>query len=388
MASLLLAVIYLAFISTGLPDSLLGSAWPLMVGGFEVPLSYAGVISTIIFSGSIAASLFSDRLLRRFGVGMVTAGSTLLTVIGMVGFSLAPSFPMLCLAAVPYGLGSGAIDTALNNYVALHYAARHMNWLHCCWGVGASLGPYIMGAAVSANQGWRMGYGWNAVIQAVLTLVLFLSLPLWKKNGDRGMTKKESEPSIGLVGAVKLPGVKAMMLAFVGYCGFESTVNLWTSSYLVEFKHINADAAASLASLFFMGITIGRFVSGFVADRVGDRNMIRLGAGVIFLGAALIALPIASEGIALVGFLLIGIGAAPIYPSLVHAIPHHFGTTHSRAVTAAQMAGASTANTLMPPLFGVVAQYVNIGFFPLFMGAFIALMLGMYELVCRKRARK
>lgn len=385
MASLLLAVIYLAFISTGLPDSLLGSAWPLMVGGFEVPLSYAGAISTIIFSGSIVASLCSDRLLRRFGVGMVTAGSTLLTVVGMVGFGLAPSFPVLCLAAVPYGLGSGAIDTALNNYVALHYAARHMNWLHCCWGVGASLGPYVMGAAVSANQGWRMGYGWNALIQAGLTLILFLSLPLWKKNGDRSMAKKESEPSIGLVGAVKLPGVKAMMLAFVGYCGFESTVNLWTSSYLVEFKHIGADTAASLASLFFMGITIGRFVAGFVADRFGDRAMIRLGAGIIFLGAGMIALPVTGEMVALVGFLLIGIGAAPIYPSLVHAIPGHFGKEHSRAVVAAQMAGASTANTLMPPIFGVVAQYVNIGFFPLFIGAFIALMLWMYESVSRKQ---
>ena len=378
MFSLLLPFIYLAFVGLGLPDSLLGSAWPLMVDQLQVPLSYAGIISMIISCGTITSSLFSDKLTHRFGAGIVTAVSISFTALALLGFSLCNSFPLMCLLAIPYGLGAGAVDAALNNYVALHYAARHMNWLHCFWGVGASIGPYIMGWVIQANHGWRMGYGVVSSIQILLAISLFFTLPLWKRQTGGPVSEKSAAP-ISLRKAVSLRGVKEVLLAFFCYCAFESTAILWASTYLVEFKAVDPEQAATFASLFLAGITLGRFISGFVADRIGDKNMMRIGIMVIVLGLALIMLPVSAALSALLGLILIGLGAAPIYPAIIHSTPTLFGKENSHAVVGIQMASAYCGSLLMPPAFGILAQYVHIGIFPFYMAMFVVIMLWMTE---------
>ncbi len=383
MVSLLLPLIYVAFISLGLPDSLLGSAWPLMVGEFSVPLSYAGIVSMIISGGTIVSSLLSDAMTRKLGTGLVTAVSVLLTAAALFGFSVSNAFWMLCLFAVPYGLGAGAVDTALNNYVALNYASRHMSWLHCFWGVGASVGPYIMGWAVGANYGWRSGYGIISGIQIILTLILFLSLPIWRKKSVENSVSEDTGAPVGIGAALKIKGVKAILIAFFGYCAFEATAGLWASSYLVEYHGVDTETAASFASLFFLGITAGRFLSGFVADRIGDTNMIRIGIAVITCGVVLMALPIHTAFTALVGLVIIGLGAAPVYPSVIHSTPNRFGKENSQAVVGIQMASAYCGSTFMPPVFGLIAQYINIAIYPYYMALFVLLLFVMTERVNR-----
>ena len=380
MFSLLLAIIYAAFISLGLPDSLLGSAWPIMVGELSVPLSYAGIISMIVSAGTIVSSLFSDKLTRKLGAGLVTALSVLLTAAALFGFAASNSFLMLCLVAIPYGLGAGAVDAALNNYVALRYASRHMSWLHCFWGVGATVGPYIMGWAIGADHGWRTGYGIIGVIQIALTAVIFFSLPLWKKRTLCG-EGEDYEAPIGIRGALKIKGVKSVLLAFFGYCAFESTAGLWASSYLVEYRGVSAETAAFFASLFYLGITAGRFISGFIADRLGDRNMIRLGVGIMASGLILIALPVKGEIFSLIGLVVIGLGGAPVYPSIIHSTPTNFGKENSHAIVGIQMASAYTGSTLMPPVFGFLAQHVSISLYPLYIAFFVLLLFVMTERV-------
>lgn len=381
MYSLLLAIIYLAFISLGLPDSLLGSAWPVMVGELSVPVAYAGIVSMIISAGTIVSSLLSDKLTRKLGAGLVTAVSVLLTAGALFGFSVSNSFLMLCVLAVPYGLGAGAVDAALNNYVALHYASRHMSWLHCFWGVGATVGPYIMGWAIGASHGWRTGYGTVSVIQFVLTAILFASLPLWKKKSDETDKAENYEAPIGIRDAVKIKGVKAILVAFFGYCAFESTAGLWASTYLVEYKAVDANTAATFASLFYLGITVGRFVSGFVADRFGDKNMIRIGLCVMAAGVVLIVLPLPTVVCALIGLIISGVGAAPVYPSVIHSTPSHFGKENSHAIVGIQMASAYMGSTLMPPVFGFIAQYINIAVYPFYLAILVVLQFIMTERV-------
>lgn len=371
MVHILIAVIYLAFISLGLPDALLGAAWPVMAPEMGAGLSWAGVVSMIISVGTVVSSLLSDRLTKSFGAGLVTAVSALLTAGALLGFAAADAFWMLCLLAIPYGLGAGAVDAALNNYVAVHYTSRYMNWLHCFWGLGASIGPYIMGWALGTGHGWRTGYGAVGAIQIAMTAVLFLTLPLWKKT----QADAAQEQSGGLAKAVRVPGVKQILMAFFCYCALEATAFLWSASFLVEFKEIDAQTAASLASLFYLGMTFGRFVSGFVADRMGDENMIRLGAGGMVLGLVLIALPVKSTAVSLAGLLTLGLGAAPVYPAIIHATPTHFGKENSQAIVGIQMACAYVGMTLAPPVFGVLAQHVSMGLFPWFMGVFL---LGMW----------
>lgn len=381
MFSLLLAIIYIAFIGLGLPDSLLGSAWPLMVGELEVPLSHAGIITMIICAGTIVSSLLSDKLTRKLGAGLVTAVSVSLTAGALLGFSLSNSFWVLCILAIPYGLGAGAVDAALNNYVALHYASRHMSWLHCFWGVGATVGPYIMGWAIGASHGWRSGYGIVSAIQIVIAVALFLSLPLWRKKKEKSVEEEGYEAPIGLGDVLKIKGVKAILLAFLGYCAFESTAGLWASSYLVEYRNVDAETAAFFASMFYLGITVGRFLSGFVADHFGDKNMIRIGVGLMCCGVVLVALPIPSVAVALAGLVILGIGAAPVYPSVIHSTPAHFGKENSHAVVGIQMASAYCGSTFMPPLFGLIAQHINIAFYPYFLAIFVLLLLVMTERV-------
>lgn len=383
MTHLLLAIIYLSFISLGLPDSLLGAAWPSMYPQFQVPVSYAGIISMIICLGTIFSSLQSDRLTRRFGTGRVTAVSVAMTALALLGFSLSGSFWMLCLLAIPYGLGAGGVDASLNNYVALHYASRHMSWLHCMWGVGTSIGPYFMALALTGGQGWNGGYRYIALIQIGLSLILFLSLPLWKgRTADAAEGGRQDTGPLPLREVLRIPGAKEVMLAFFCYCALESTAMLWGSSYLVLHDGLTAERAASFASLFCIGITLGRGISGFLTFRLSDTAMIRLGQGIILAGAAALLLP-SGESSAVVGLVLLGLGCAPVYPCIIHSTPAHFGAERSQAVIGVQMASAYVGSCLMPPLFGLLANHISANLFPVYLLALLVLMVFMHERLIR-----
>ena len=381
MYSLLLAIIYLAFISLGLPDALLGSAWPSMYVQFGVPVSYAGAISMIIAVGTVVSALMSDALTRRLGTGRVTAISVLLTAAALFGFSMSSSFWMLCLWAVPYGIGAGCVDAALNNFVALHYASRHMSWLHCMWGIGASVGPYVMGYALSGGHGWPAGYRYIAVIQAALTVILLLSLPMWKKGVQAAQDEDARSERPGFRALIKTPGAKSIMLAFFCYSAIENTSGLWASSFLVLHHGISEELAARFASLFYIGITAGRALCGFITAKLSDTSMIRLGQGVLLLGAALLIVPV--DEAALAGLVLIGLGCAPIYPSIIHSTPEHFGASRSQAMIGLEMASAYTGTTLMPPLFGLIANHIDVGLLPCFLLVFWLIMLLAHERVVK-----
>ncbi len=386
MFQLLLIIIYLAFISLGLPDSLLGSAWPSMYQEFSVPVSYAGGISMIIAAGTIVSSLQSDRLTKKLGTGKVTAISVLMTAIALFGFSISHSYIALCLWAVPYGLGAGSVDASLNNYVAIHYESRHMSWLHCMWGVGAAAGPYAMEYALTGGQSWNMGYRYISIIQITLTVILFLSLPLWKKQttDNTGQEEKEAESKpLSLGQIVKIPGAKEVMIAFFCYCAIEQTAGLWASSYLVLNRGLSAETAAGFASLFFIGITAGRAASGFLTMKLGDTQMIRLGQGIILFGIALLILPLGST-CALVGLILVGLGCAPVYPSIIHSTPENFGKDKSQAMIGVQMASAYVGTCLMPPIFGLIANHISVSLFPVYLLIILVLMAIMYEKMLSK----
>ena len=387
MIHLLLAVIYLSFISLGLPDSLLGAAWPSMYQGFGVPVSYSGVIFCIISVGTVISSLESDRLTRRLGAGWVTAISVGMTAAALFGFSVSNSFWALCLWAIPYGLGAGSVDAALNNYVALHFASRHMSWLHCMWGIGASVGPYIMGAALSTNAGWHMGYRVIGLIQIVLTAIILLSLPLWKSAAANAEAQtKTSAKALTLKEIFRIPGVKAVLITFFCYCSLEQTTSLWASSYLVLAKGIAPETAAGFASLFFIGITAGRALCGFLTLKWNDTQMVRIGVVTIALGVAAMLLPL-GETVTLAGLTLIGLGCAPIYPSIIHSTPAHFGADKSQAIIGVQMASAYIGNCLMPPLFGMIANHTTISIFPYYLLVILVVMGYMHE-VLEKETRE
>ena len=379
MGSLLIAIIYIAFISLGLPDSLLGSAWPVMYTELNVPLSYMGIISMIIALGTIFSSLASDFLNRKLGTGLVTAISVLMTAAALFGFSAARSFVLLCIIAVPYGLGAGAIDAALNNYVALHYSSKHMSWLHCFWGIGTSASPYIMGFCLTSGLGWQKGYFSVSLIQFALTAVLFLSLPLWKKRTDG--SQEQNSNIVGLRGAFKIKGVPYVLAAFFCYCAMESTAGLWASSYLNEYRGTSEETAAMFASLFYLGITLGRFICGFAADKIGDKGLIRIGVSIAAFGVILIILPLQTDIMALAGLILAGLGCAPIYPSIIHSTPSNFGKENSQSIIGIQMACAYTGTTIMPTLFGALADSVGIFLYPVYLLIFAVMLAVMSELL-------
>lgn len=376
MFSLLLAVIYISFISLGLPDSLLGPAWPVMQVELGLPLSFAGVITMIISVGTIISALFSYKLINKLGAGLVTAISVGTTALALFGFSVANSALALCLLAIPYGLGAGAVDAALNNYVAIHYSSRHMSWLHAFWGVGVTISPYIMSFCLSEKLGWNMGYRSVSIIQIILTAFIFMSLPLWKK----GQEEEHAEASsVSLKSALKIKGFVFCLVAFFAYCAFESTAGLWAASYFADYKGVSPETAARFAALYYMGITIGRFLNGLVADRFGDKTMIRVGYTLVALGVVLMLVPCGFNFVALAGLLIFGLGCAPIYPSIIHATPNNFGKENSQALVGIQMASAYTGTTLMPPLFGLIGQYVSVGLYPLFLGIFVLVLIVMIE---------
>lgn len=386
MIQLLLVIIYIAFISLGLPDSLLGSAWPSMVEEFNVPLSYAGIISMIIAFGTILSSLQSDRLTRKFGTAKVTVISVAMTAVALFGFSISHSFVLLCIWAIPYGLGAGSVDASLNNYVALHYASRHMSWLHCMWGVGATLGPTIMGFVLTSGQAWNSGYRYIGLIQVVLVAILVFSLPLWKKEKVQ-ITEELSSTSnrkiLTLKEIFQIPGAKEIMLCFFCYCALEQTTGLWASSYLTLYKGMSAEIAASFASLFFIGITIGRAISGFATMKFNDTQMVRIGQILIASGIIAMLIP-GIQILSLAGLILIGLGCAPIYPCMIHSTPTHFGAERSQAILGVQMACAYVGTCLMPPLFGLLANKISVALLPIFLFIVLMLMILMHELLTRK----
>ena len=370
MVNLLLAIIYVAFISLGLPDSLLGAAWPSIYRELDVPISFAGIISMIIAIGTIVSSLQSDRLSKKLGTGKVTAFSVALTAMALFGFSISHTFAALCLWAIPYGLGAGSVDASLNNYVALNYESRHMSWLHCMWGIGATLGPYIMGQALANGNVWNTGYRTIGILQVILTMILFLSLSLWKKRTDEiGKSSAPSKKALSLTDIIKISGAKEIMLCFFCYCALEQTTGLWASSYLMLYKGISADIAASFASLFFIGITVGRALSGFITMKLNDVQMVRMGQSIILLGILIVLLPL-PDFFALVGLVLIG---------MIHSTPDHFGAERSQAIIGVQMASAYVGTCLMPPLFGIIANNIAVALLPLYLLAILALMVVMHE---------
>ena len=385
MFQILLLIIYLSFISLGLPDGLLGAAWPSIYQEFSVPVSYAGIISMIIAFGTIISSLQSDRLTRTLGTGKVTAISVSMTAAALFGFSLSRSMAGLCLWAIPYGLGAGGVDAALNNYVALHYESRHMSWLHCMWGVGATIGPYVMGFMLTGGMGWPAGYRAVGVIQLVLAVILFGSLPLWKRRTNPGAVSADGlgGEALSLREVISIPGAKEIMVCFFCYCALEQTTGLWASSYLTLHEGVPAVTAAGFASMFFIGITIGRGISGFITMKLSDRQMIRLGQAIIGIGILILLLPLGAKA-SLAGLIIIGMGCAPVYPCIIHSTPDHFGAENSQAVIGVQMASAYIGILLMPPLFGLLADKISSGLLPVFLLILLAVMILMHEKLNRR----
>ena len=378
MYTLLIAIIYLAFISLGLPDSLLGSAWPIMHADINVPLSLMGLISIIVSGGTIISSLFSDKLIRKFGTQAITTVSIFLTAIALLGFSYSTNIWLIIIFAIPYGFGAGAIDAALNNYVALHYSSRHMSWLHCFWGVGTIISPFVMSYSLT-NYTWSVGYRIVAFIQVSIAIVLLISKPLWKIHKQSPNDTVEEHNNLGLMSALKIKGVKQLLVGFASYCAAEGTAMAWSCTYLVEAKQMDEVKAAAFASLFFIGMTVGRFLSGFITNRLGDKKMIFVGGGIAFLGVILILLPSNNINLSLTGLVILGLGCAPIYPSIIHSTPENFGAENSGSIIGIQMAGAYTGAILFPPLFGVISKLLGFHVLPIYIGLFMALTIIMLK---------
>ena len=374
MITLLLVIIYLAFISLGLPDSLLGSAWPVMMTDLSVALPFAGVISMIISGGTIISSLLSGRLIKHFGTGKVTFVSVTMTAVALFGFSFSSSFIWLCIMAIPLGLGGGSVDAALNNFVALHYKAKHMSWLHCFWGIGATLGPIIMSLYILKNNEWKKGYFTISIIQICLVFVLFITMPIWKKIEGQHDKADEKEDNIENSNAIKIPGVKLALVSFVFYCATESTAGLWGSSYLVNYKGLPAGQAARWISLFYAGITLGRLLSGFLTMKFNNRTLIRVGQVICIIGAICLLLPLPIY-FSMIGLILVGLGCAPIYPCMLHETPKRFGKTASQSIMGLQMGFAYMGSTFMPPILGFIASKTSMSIFPYFLLGCILIML-------------
>lgn len=384
MIQLLLFIIYIAFISLGLPDGLLGAAWPTMYIDLGAPVSSAGIISMIIALGTIISALCSDKLTYKLGAGKVTAISVAMTCAALFGFAFSDSIFELIIWSIPYGLGAGSVDAALNNYIAIHYTSRHMSWLHCMWGLGASIGPYLMGYAVSSSKGWEQGYIYVGLIQIVLTVVLILSLPLWKSRNDitDGNEGGEDIKPMKLSDIIKVPGVKAVLITFFCYCALESTAGLWAASYLQMVKGISKGTAASMASLFFIGITVGRAVNGFLTIKLSDTKLIRLGQGLVLAGVLLLMLPL-NIGFTYAGIVVVGLGCAPIYPCVIHSTPIRFGAEKSQAIVGVQMASAYIGTMIMPPFFGILGENISMMIWPVFLLIVLIVMIIMHERLVR-----
>lgn len=382
MLNILLIIIYLAFISLGLPDAVLGSAWPTMHKELNVHISLAGVCTMVITAGTVISSFFSGKLISRFGTGKVTAFSVFLTAFALLGIYISSSFIWILLLSIPLGLGAGAVDSALNNFVAIYYKAKHMNWLHCFWGIGATSGPFIIALYLLKESGWRMGYATIGIIQSILVVFLFLSLPLWKKfelDNDETLEEKSNTKILNLV---KIPGVKSTLITFFSYCAMELTAGLWGSSYLVVTKGVSTEEAAKYISLYYLGITIGRFLSGFLTLKLGNKQMIKIGQITCILGISILIMPL-SINFQLMGLILIGLGCAPIYPAMLHETPNKFGKEISQKIMGIQMSVAYIGSALVPPLFGILAGLMGFEILPFFLLALVIMMYFMSEKTSR-----
>ena len=384
MLTILLIIIYIAFISLGLPDAILGSAWPLMHTDLNVPISYAGIATMIVSGGTIISSFFSEKMIRKFGTGKVTTISVLLTATGLLGIYFAPSFIWICLLGIPLGIGAGAVDAALNNFVALHYEAKHMNWLHCFWGIGATSGPFIMSLFLLNQNGWRIGYATIGIIQAILVICLFISLPLWRQFETTQKVEEEDDNDIKIKSLLKIPGAKPTLIAFFCYCAVELTTGLWASSYLVVNDGLAVELAAKWASFYYLGITVGRFIAGFLTMKLTNTQMIRIGQTICIIGAILLVLPITSV-FKLIGLIFIGLGCAPIYPAMLHETPNRFGKELSQRLMGIQMATAYVGSTLIPPLFGALSKVLGLQMLPYFLLIFLIIMLVSSEKAAYKK---
>ena len=384
MYSLLLAVIYLAFISLGLPDSLLGSAWPVMHLDIGAPTAFMGMVSMVISGGTIVSSLLSDKLTKKFGTVNLTIGSVFLTAIALFGFSISTEFWMLLIFAIPYGVGAGAVDAALNNYVSLHYSSRHMSWLHSFWGVGAIISPFVMSYAIQ-NTTWNNGYSTVSFIQLAIVAVLVLSLPLWKTNGS---AKESNGKSLSLMEALKINGVIYIVLGFLAYCALEATTMYWASTYLVEVRGLSGGIAARFGSLFYIGLTASRIISGFVTDKLGDRKMIQIGTTILIIGMFGLLIPVENPIYSLIGFIIIGFGSGPIYPAIIHSTPGNFGKENSGAIIGIQMAFAYVGSTLVPPLYGLLGSFLGYKILPVFVLVCAVFMISMTEMAFKVTAKK
>ena len=403
MFSFLLLIIYLSFISLGLPDALLGSAWPIMHEELKVPLSYSGSVYMLISCCTILSSLKSESLNRRFGTGKITAFSVLLTALAIFGFSMSRSFYMLLLFAIPYGLGAGSVDAALNHYVALHYSSRHMNWLHCMWGIGASIGPYIMGFVLQRGFSWSKGYLLIGILQAGLTFLLFLSLGLWKEKEEdmNDLVKvemhegEEGKKALSFREILRIPGAKECIASFFFYCAIEQTIGLWSGSFMVYSLRIDAKLAASFVALFYFGITFGRFLAGIFSAKWKDEELILGGIAILFLGIVLLFPAGLFSGNRLFGMelrqifvvlslLFMGLGCAPIYPAIIHSTPYNFGAENTSALIGKQMASAYIGSLSLPPIFGVLAKNFGTELFPFYAVVLGIAMLYMYKQLLKK----
>ncbi len=384
MYSFLLVLIYIAFISLGLPDSLLGSGWPAMHLEMGLPVSYMGIVSMVISGGTILSSLLSDRMTGKFGTRAVTVTSVFLTAVAMFGFSFSSNFPMLIIFAIPYGLGAGAIDAALNNYIALHYSSKHMSWLHCFWGVGTIVSPFVMSYALSTSN-WQNGYRIVGFIQLTIAILLLATLPVWNVNKT---ARSKRGKRLGLLGALKIKGVPYLLIGFFAYCAAEATAMYWAGTYFSEVKHMTSEQSSLLASLFYIGITVGRFLCGFITDRLGDRKMIITGTCVLFVGIALLAVPTDAALLSQMGFVVIGLGCAPIYPCIIHSTPDNFGAENSGAIIGIQMASAYVGSTFIPPVFGFLGNALGFEIMPIYLAAFFILMIIMTERTFGKKSKE
>ena len=382
MLTILLVIIYIAFISLGLPDAILGSAWPMLHQDLNVSISSAGIVTMIVAGGTIVSSLFSEKFIRRFGTGKVTTFSVFLTAAALLGIYFSPSFIWICILGIPLGLGAGAVDSALNNFVALHYEAKHMNWLHCFWGIGATAGPFIMSMYLLKENGWRMGYLTIGIIQAVLVVCLFASLPLWKKFEVEKAEETKKAKGIKVAELIKMPGAKPALISFFCYCAIELTTGLWASSFLVVNKGLSAGAAAKWVSSYYLGITVGRALAGFAAMKLNNKQMIRIGQVICIMGAVLLALPL-SGSIPSLGLILIGLGCAPIYPAMLHETPNRFGKELSQGIMGIQMATAYVGSTFVPPIFGALSEVIGFSILPYFLLILMVLMLLTSERVSK-----
>lgn len=390
MATLLLIIIYIAFIGLGIPDSLFGTAWPAIYVSFEIPISSANYVTLLISCGTVISSALSARIINRFGTAVVTAVSTAITAAALFGFSVSGNLLWLCIFSIPMGLGAGAVDSALNNYVALHYKATHMNFLHCFYGIGVSVSPYLMSLALTNENNWRDGYRLTFYLQLAIALITIVSLPLWKKAHPASLQSNEEihPKTLSIINMLKMPSVRAVLLIFIGSCAIECTCGTWGSTFLVNSKGMSVDHAAKIITLYYVGMALGRFLSGILAARLSSWKLIHLGQTITIFAILLLFLPLPST-IAAAGLFFIGLGNSPIFPNLIHLTPENFGKDISQSVMGMQMAASYAGIMLIPPIFGLWAQKTGTDIFPLYLLIMLVVMLfGTYSMLnfLKKRA--